>query len=476
MYYNKLSRRYFLQGLASSLALPFLPSIMSAQRAYGAAVPPPRFIQIMNAHGQFSGDFFTSDTQLSALPNSGIFAKPLSAVSGDFSKIIGQAFNPYRNKMSVLRGLSVMTGANPNHNSTLGSCASGPIEDNNEQSKPLFPYSVDSVLSESAKIYPNPVGMQRHVNFSPGTERYGNFSWNKINGAIQQMPSTRNTSALLAKFVVFNGSTNQPADPKQVRNANILQSVFADYKSVRDSSKISTGDKHRLEAYMSQIDQVQKGLQTLGPVCTSKPIAEQEVDVDAMTRNQINVLVAAMACQVTRVGSIALSIPYDPFHGYVHSDGLNQAGFAAKQVVLGQHVAYLMSKMDQINEGSGTMLDNSIVYWGNEYGENATSVATGDNAHSSANMPVVVAGGAAGALQMGYYIDYRQTGGMPMNNLLVSFLNAMGLSSSDYERDGTIGFGEYNAQASKNFGFDSYLSSSAKRSGLPFFYKGATMT
>jgi hypothetical protein len=135
-----------------------------------------------------------------------------------------------------------------------------------------------------------------------------------------------------------------------------------------------------------------------------------------------------------------------------------------------------MSKMDMVSEaGGGTMLDNSIVYWGNEYGENTTSPNTGDNAHSPANMPVVVAGGAAGALQMGYYIDYRQTGGMPLNNLLVSFLNAMSLGSADYERDGSQGFGEYNATASKKFGFDKYLTTASRRSGLPFFYKGATL-
>jgi hypothetical protein len=480
MYYNPFSRRYFLRGLGISLALPFLPSIM--RKAYAASAPPPRFIQIMNAHGQFPDQYFTTDTALTAQSPSGIFAKPLNSIAGDFSQVIGPAFNPLKNKFSVVRGLSVITspGANGDfrHNTTQGSCCSGTSSDNNEDSPPYFPYSSDSVMSESAKIYPSAVGIQRHVNFSPGTDRYPNFSWNKIGGVIQHMPFTRSTAALLSKFAPLNtsGTSTTTITSTNQRNYNILQAVFPDYVAVRDSGKLSSADKLTFEAYMSHIDLVQRGLTSTAPSCTSKPLAESEVDVDAAMRNQINILIAAMACQLTRVGAISMSISYDTYHAMAHIDDIaHKPTFGVKQASLGNLVAYLMAKMDAIPETAGTLLDNSLIYWGNEYGENLTTVNTGDQAHSAVNMPVLVAGGAAGALRMGYYIDYRKTGGRPLNNLLISFFNAMGLSSADYERGGVVGFGEYDANAASKLGFTAYLAATERRKPLPFLFNGTPL-
>ncbi len=475
MYYNPFSRRYFLRGAGLSLALPFLPSIM--KNAYAATASPLRFIQIMNAYGQFPDHFFPTTNPSSVLDPSGIKGQLLSTFPGDVSPIFGSAFTPFKNKFSLLRGLSVMTseGDAPRHNSSLGSCSSGTSSDNNESSPPIFPYSVDTIISESSKIYPSAVGIQRLVNFSAGKERYPNFSWNRINGSIQQMANTRDTSALLSKFAPLNGKTTAPpSSASQQRNYNIMQGVYADYKATRDNPQLATSCKNNLEAYMTLISQVQQGLQTQGaPItCGAVPPSEPETNVDAMIRNQTNILVAAMACQLTRVGAMALSIGYDPYHGYVHSDGYNKPGYLQEQIVLGKHVAHLMSQLDMISEGGGTALDNSIIYWGNEFGENLTSPNTGDNAHSSVNMPVFVAGGGAGALKMGSYIDYRPAGGRPLNNLMVSFFNAMGLSSSDYERAGVIGFGEYDASAAKRRNFAAFLTTAERRKGLPSFYTG----
>src|SRR5262249_32962672 len=137
VYFNPISRRYFLRGLGVSLALPFLPSVM--RNAYAAGAPALRFVQVMNADGQFPYQYFTADTALTPQGASGIYAKPLSAISGDFSQVIGSAFTPLNSKLSVLRGLSVLTsdgtGAEePRHNSSLPSCASGTSSDDNESS------------------------------------------------------------------------------------------------------------------------------------------------------------------------------------------------------------------------------------------------------------------------------------------------------------------------------------------------------
>jgi hypothetical protein len=83
-----------------------------------------------------------------------------------------------------------------------------------------------------------------------------------------------------------------------------------------------------------------------------------------------------------------------------------------------QQFAYLLGKLDAIQEGTGTLLDNSVIAWTNELSKG--------NTHSSHNIPWILAGSAGGYFRTGRLIQY--TPEQPHNNLLVSFMNAMGLA------------------------------------------------
>ncbi|MES2964062.1 MAG: DUF1552 domain-containing protein [Bdellovibrionota bacterium] len=462
MFYNKLSRRHFLQGVGAGLALPFLPSLVP--EAHAAGIAELRYIQLLSTYSMYPSYFFPSDTGL--VSNGVAMIKPLNTITGNISTVLGSAFDNYKNNISVVRGLNCLAASNL-HNGSLPTCASSTPEDNVGNGRPFYPFSIDTVLSQSAKLYPDPTGKQRHVNFAPDntSDGYSNYSWTKVNGSVQHMPKTDATSALLSKFSMLT-TAPPPEDPAVIRKRDVIQAVYADYKAVRDSGKLSTVDKTRFEAYVSLVDEIQKGL-AAAPVTNtcSKPSSETEVDPEAIYRNQINILVAAMACNLTRVASMVFTVPYEPMHTWSHQ-GADAAKHADAQRIMGARMAYLMSKMAQINEGTGTMLDNSVIYWGNEYGE----VAGGDP-HRTDNMFGVVAGGAAGKLQLGHYIDYRQNR-RPFNNFLISLFNAMGLASADYEREGVVGFGEYNQTAINNYGFGGFVSDTERRKPLPFLYKG----
>jgi hypothetical protein len=450
--------------------IPLLPSLLP--RAAAQTAPEIRYIQMISAYGQYAQHFYPADTGLVA-QTGGIMAKPLSSISGDISRVLGPAFTPLKNKISLLRGMHVLAASNL-HNGCMPTCASGTPEDAYDNGRPVFPYSIDTVLSESAKIYPNASGKQRHVNVCPEKYPYDNFSWNNLNGSSQQMSQTNTTSALLAKFTTLGSTpTPPPQDPVQARKVDIIQGVYDDYKAVRDSGKLSANDKMRFESYISLIDELQRGLASTPPpaqaTCT-KPTQESESTTDATHRNQTNILVAAMACGLTRVASHILTVSYEPMHSWSH-DTSQSTKHADAQKLMGEKVAYLISQMSKVIEGSGTLLDNSIVYWGNEYGENANG-----DAHRPDNMTAVIAGGAAGLLQLGYYIDYRKTGGIPFNNFLISLFNAMGLSSSDYQRAGVTGFGEYDSGAISARKLSAATGSAAeRRKPLPFFYKGTAL-
>jgi hypothetical protein len=81
-------------------------------------------------------------------------------------------------------------------------------------------------------------------------------------------------------------------------------------------------------------------------------------------------------------------------------------------------VAYLLEKLKAVPDGTGTLLDNSLVVWGNELADGAS--------HSQQPIPIVIAGKASGAIKTtGRLLEY---GKRKHNGLLVSMANLMELA------------------------------------------------
>lgn len=172
----------------------------------------------------------------------------------------------------------------------------------------------------------------------------------------------------------------------------------------------------------------------------------------------MKILVAALQCGLTRVANI--NIP-----------------------VVGAY--NVLQLLDAAKVGTFSLLDNSVVYWGMQYG-----VGVRLNPHTGNDMSVMVAGGAGGKLAQGNYISYLNT----RDNARIctdSSLNCMGLSSADYETTTGLGYGYYrtapgtdgksikrlgpnmNLNQMPRGGF--YGTTAGRRTPLPGFYQGPVM-
>jgi hypothetical protein len=168
---------------------------------------------------------------------------------------------------------------------------------------------------------------------------------------------------------------------------------------------------------------------TMGP--TIDPLAT--ANFPAAGKLHMDIFVAAFACGLTRIGTLqwggSTSEQQFPWlginsgHHTMSHVGDGDLGNMAQLVKINnwyaQQFAYLLGKLDAIQEGTGTLLDNSIVAWTNELSKG--------NTHSSHNIPWVLAGSAGGYFRTGRFIQYATE--QPHNNLLVSFMNAMGLAN-----------------------------------------------
>jgi hypothetical protein len=150
---------------------------------------------------------------------------------------------------------------------------------------------------------------------------------------------------------------------------------------------------------------------------------------------QMDLLTAAFSCDMVRFATIlwggATSGKRFPWLGFDdrHHE-LSHAGdtdTAAKNKLIqinrwyAEQLAYLLAKLDAIPEGTGTMLDNTVILWGNE-------LAIG-NKHSRRDHRWVMAGNAGGFFNTGRLVDVS---GRTNNDLLVSIAQAMGHSISTF--------------------------------------------
>ena len=83
-----------------------------------------------------------------------------------------------------------------------------------------------------------------------------------------------------------------------------------------------------------------------------------------------------------------------------------------------EQFAQFVAKLDKIQEGDGTLLDNCMLVYG-------SSLSDG-NIHKHVDLPVVVVGGAGGRIQTGQHIKYSDT---PMTNLYLTLLDRMGVEA-----------------------------------------------
>jgi hypothetical protein len=157
-------------------------------------------------------------------------------------------------------------------------------------------------------------------------------------------------------------------------------------------------------------------------------------------RAQIDVMVHAMACDLTRVGTLQCShhtselimsrfagtemhTPgYDmrshqaSHYGASHDDSKPEFDHFKKQRrYWTSQLAYLLDSLKARPEGDGTMLDHSLVLL-------CTEVCDG-NTHLHHDMPFILAGGGAGAANTGRLVD---VGGRRHGDLLAAIARAMG--------------------------------------------------
>jgi hypothetical protein len=114
----------------------------------------------------------------------------------------------------------------------------------------------------------------------------------------------------------------------------------------------------------------------------------------------------------------------DPHHPLTHHG--NDPDKIARMAKINQfHVslfAEFLEKLQATPEGSGSLLDHSLYLYGSGMGN--------PNKHDHTNLPILVAGGAAGRMRGGRHIKFDQP--TPLANLHLTLLNKVGIQVDSF--------------------------------------------
>jgi hypothetical protein len=253
---------------------------------------------------------------------------------------------------------------------------------------------------------------------------------------------------LFAGLVGSGGRRPTGPDPRKV---TIIDAVLDDMDRLR--TKLGAVEKTKLDLHLESLREVEDRIKNLGalPSCTDPSIDTRGLDgaspydpstFPAVLRAQTDLMVLAMSCGLSRVGVLQNShhtsdllmsqFPgtpmYDPgfdmrshqasHYGPNHDlADMEYAAYLAQRRWWVEQFAYLLQSLADHEDpiAGGSMLDTSVVLL-------CTEVCDG-NTHLHDNMPLVLAGRGAGAIETGRLLQY---GGDRHAGLLTAIAHAMG--------------------------------------------------
>jgi hypothetical protein len=403
--FSQISRRTLLRGAGVTVGLPWLESIpvwgsSSAQEGSEGSFPK-RFAALFMACGINPDHWWAkgagSDMEL---------GKSLAPME------------PLKNKMNFISGLfnknSTGVGIHPGQTGNILSGAS--LQKGSELRGGI---SVDQVLANQlgqqtvqASLVlgcEQPITGYHETNFSMAYSSH--ISWQNATSPVpmEVYPS-------LAFDSLFDNRGSR-------RNQSVLDRVKEQAASL--SLDVSGGDRAKLDEFLTSVREVEKRAERMRMEKESAAERAQDQplirmkrpdnglpeDIREHMRLMCDIVAIAFQMDKTRIATLLLCrdisglfYPFLDARNAHHSASHNEksAEFERISTYYCSQLAYLASRLDQMQEGDGTVLDHSCLMFINNMWRGST--------HDSSNVPLLTAGGLGGSLQTGRVLNFRDKG------------------------------------------------------------------
>jgi hypothetical protein len=419
-----LPRRTFLRGVGATLALPLLDAMVPAMTAL-AATPAAPVRRLGFVYMPMGCD----------LPR---WTPPGGDKLGELSPILS-SLAPVKDRVSVLTNMEIRNaypGTHATSNASFLSCARAR---HTESSDYYLGTTADQIaakqLGRETQLPSLELAMDMLQTAGQCDNGYACVYQNNLSWSSPTTPLPAEAHPRLVFETLF-GEGGGKADRQAAlrRRASLLDFVKDDI--ARLERTLGPADRARVGRYLDAVRDVERRIQQAEKKTADSPLPDLDrpVGVPAAyadhARLMFDLQVLALQGDVTRVITFQLAretsnrtypevgVP-DPHHPLSHHG--NDPAKVARIAKINQfHVslfAEYLGKLQATREGTGTLLDHSLILYGSGMGN--------PNVHDHVNLPILVAGGAAGGMKGGRHIRFHRP--TPLANLHLTLLDKVGV-------------------------------------------------
>ena len=406
-----------LRGLGVTMALPWMESVRvwgDTRKAAKQASEAPVRMGIL-----FAG--------------CGFHSKEWWAKGEGKAMELGKVLAPlkdFREKMVFIRGLYNKEALKGNiHSSQTGNLLSGaPLASGGRiQSGTSVDQYVAKRIGHQTKVPSLVLGCEKS---NPGVHKnYSLLYSSHISWSSPNTPTPLEVYPALAFDRLFKNKT-------ETGDRSVLDAILGDAKDLRRN--ISRQDQQKLDEYLNSVREVEQRIESAGqrgelqgwrPTLTKPNIPRPKdgypQDIVEHMRLMSDILVLAFQTDTTRICTLKLNndhgtlrfphigVDYMIHHLLSHTD--NADWLKVNQFFLEQ-MAYIAKRLDSIQEGERTALDNSMIML-------CSSMLTGH--HDATQLPVVMLGGGGGRIKGGQNLNYLGKPNRQMSRLFLSMMDKM---------------------------------------------------
>ncbi|MEO5768109.1 MAG: DUF1552 domain-containing protein, partial [Polyangia bacterium] len=405
-----LSRRQMLQSLGLGAAASPLIPLLNAEAQ--TAARPKRLVLIFSPDGAPALNF-----------NSVIDWKPTGTETAFTFHQIHVPLNPFKAKVLVPSGLTMTAGgAGEAHafgmaglwtGTTLPAPSAGVSFDggNGHLTGWGGAASLDQIVANASgpncpyqKAPADPAQETNYRSIALGVQCGGPNSLNRMTytGANAPIHPEVNPTAAFDRYFAGvapsgGGGTTVPAtnDPAAMRTRNeqkaVVDLIRGDLQRIR--TRVSSADYRKIDAHLEGLLAIERlngasapatggaGSSAIGCALPTAPVtaASNNAAYPTQVKQMMDIAASALACDVTRVITLQMSYAFShvlhtwlghtsDHHNMSHDNTDRRTELTAIDNWYAQQVAYFLGLLDGVNEGSGTLLDNTLVVWGRELG------------------------------------------------------------------------------------------------------------
>jgi hypothetical protein len=393
-----LSRRTLLKGMGVSVGLPLLDAMLPAATALAktAAAARPRMAFVYFPHGavmdqwtpKIEGANFDLPPILAPLAP---FQKQLTVVSG------------LENKAAVASPVHAITPA------TWLSCVPPRIGHD-----PYGGITIDQIaakhISQDTPLPSLEVATEAQGGEGSCDRNYGACYGKTISFRTPSMPlPMENDSRKLFRRLFGQGDA-----------ASVLDLVSRDAKDLERT--LSARDRSLLGDYFTTLREIERRVQVPGSFDERVSLMFDMIAL-AFQANLTRVATFMMAAEVSHQPYTHIGVP-DAFHPLSHHANCpaKLERLAKVQTYHSRVFAKFVQKLQQTNDGEGSMLDHSIIL----YGSNMSN----SHLHDHSPLPSAIVGGGCGRIKGAQHLRYPD--GTPIANMHVALLNRAGIPTESF--------------------------------------------